>query len=70
MSSFKLKLSDDEKRDFLRARGWVRCDRAIGTNKSIELWALRENVGAASGRISLGSAFKSAMKQPKEPSAG
>jgi len=52
-------MSKDEKRKWLKARGWSRHDRACGPNASCELWQPPWNeIGFAPGLVSLDWAFR------------
>jgi hypothetical protein len=58
----------EDKRAYLKAQGWRRCDRAIGPNKSQELWMPPglDRLGMQPIPMKLESAYKRQLKQNKE----
>lgn len=53
----------EDKRKYLKAAGWRRCDRAIGPDKSVELWAAPGPwVGLQPLPMTLDSAYKKQLK--------
>jgi len=55
-------VSAEEKRKFLKERGWFRCDRAIGPNVSKEYWLYSAKIGYQPIPQGLESAYKKALK--------